>query len=255
MQFLDPLASAGLTEAEAKVYLALLQSGPSPAGPIVKKSGLHRATTYQALQRLLEKGLASSIIVGKKRHFSAAAPQRLLDSLREREESVAQSISALSRLASSSRSKQEIVVYSGARGIRTVLDAMLEELGSGGQYCDFGVSGLFMDVMGPYWHLFQKRKQKQRIRSRVIFDENVKHGKPGLLQGYFGQCRFHPKKNSSLTDTMIYKDTVVLLIWTAAPPIAIVIKNEDNAKSYRNQFELMWKSASRANPAKPAPVE
>jgi predicted transcriptional regulator len=246
MQFLEALSSAGLTDAEAKVYLALLQTGATPAGAIVKKSGLHRATTYQSLQRLTEKGLASSVIVGKKRHFSAAEPQRLLDSLREQQEYVAQSIPALTNLAKANRSGQEVAVYSGTRGIRTVLDSMLDEMGTGAEYLDFGVSGLFLDVMGPYWHLFQKRKRNQRIRPRVIFDEAVKRRKPELLRSYFGSCRFHPKMNASLTDTMIYKNTVVLLIWTASPPIAVVIRNADNARSYRNQFELMWKSASRA---------
>ena len=245
MQYLEALSSAGLTDAEAKVYLALLQSGSTPAGPIVKKSGLHRATTYQALQRLMEKGLASAVIKGKKRYFSAAEPQRLLDSLRERQEYVEQAVPALTNLAKGAKQKQDVAVYSGTRGIRTALDAMLGELGSGGEYLDFGVSGLFMDVMGPYWHLFQKRKQKQRVRSRVIFDESVKQRRPELLLGYFGSSRFHPKRNASLTDTMIYKDTVILLIWTAAPPIAIVIRNASNAQSYRNQFEMMWRAASR----------
>ena len=245
MQYLEALSSAGLTDAEAKVYLALLQSGSTPAGSIVKKSGLHRATTYQALSRLMEKGLASAVIKGKKRYFSASEPQRLLDSLRERQEYVAQSIPQLSNLTKANQSKQEVSVYSGVKGIRTALDSMLGELGSGGEYFDFGVSGLFMDVMGPYWHLFQKRKQRQRIRSRVIFDESVKQRKPALLRGYFGSCRFHPQRNASLTDTMIYRDAVILLIWTATPPIAIVIRNADNAKSYRNKFELMWRAASR----------
>ena len=44
---------------------------------------------------------------------------------------------------------------------------------------------------------------------------------------------------------MIYKDMVILLIWTAKPPIAVVIKNKDNAESYKNQFKLMWKMAKK----------
>jgi len=122
---------------------------------------------------------------------------------------------------------------------------MLEEIGKGGEYLDFGVSGMFLDVMGPYWHLWQARKRKLNVRSRVIFNEDVKAKRPEVLEKYFGKCRYHAQKYASLTDTMIYKSTVMLLIWTARPPVAVVIKNAENAKSYKNQFEMMWKAAKR----------
>ena len=243
---IDALAAAGLTDAEAKVYLALLQSGNSPAGAIVKKAGLHRATTYQVLQRLIEKGLVSSLISGKKRHFSAAEPRRLLDDISQRREALHQAIPWLEGIMAEGKEKQEVQVYSGVKGMRTVLDALLEDAGAGGEYLDFGVSGLFLDVMGPYWHIWQARKRKLRVRSRVIFNEDVKKTRPEVLQKYFGKCRFHSQKYASLTDTMICKNMVLLLIWSARPPIAVAIKNAANAQSYCNQFELMWKSASRA---------
>jgi len=44
---------------------------------------------------------------------------------------------------------------------------------------------------------------------------------------------------------VIYKDKVVLFIWTARPIIAVVIQNKENANSYRNQFNLMWKYSKR----------
>ena len=130
---IDALAAAGLTDAEAKVYLALLQSGNSPAGAIVKKAGLHRATTYQVLQRLIEKGLVSSLISGKKRHFSAAEPRRLLDDISQRREALHQAIPWLEGIMAEGKEKQEVQVYSGVKGMRTVLDALLEDAGAGGR--------------------------------------------------------------------------------------------------------------------------
>ena len=235
------LQELGLSDAEAKVYLALLELGSSLAGPIIKKANLHRGTTYQILQRLKEKGLVSSVIKGKKQYFSAVEPQRLLDVLKQKETNLKQILPGLNAKLKASKEKQEITVYHGVKGIRSVLDKMLEELTPGGEYYDFGVSGLFKEVMGPYWDLWQKRKKKSKIKSKVIFNKDLKKQNPQLLESYFGQARFHPAKFSSLTDTMIYQDTVVLFIWTAKPPIAVVIKNKANAQSYKNQFKLMWK--------------
>lgn len=243
MAELEVLEELGLSEAEAKVYLALLETGSTLAGPIIKKTGLHRGTTYQILQRLKEKGLVSSIIKGKKQHFAPAEPERLMDVLKEREEHLAELLPMLKAKLGASKEKQDVTVYSGARGIRSVLDKMLQELGHGGEYYDFSASGLFREIVGPYWHTWQKRKQQQRITSYVIFNAALKEQNPQLLKEYYGKARFHRKEYLSLTDTIIYKDTVALFIWTAKPPIVVVIKNKDNTESYKNQFWLLWKAA------------
>lgn len=238
------LKELGLTDAEAIVYISLLESGKCGAGSIIRKAGFHRATTYQILRRLMEKGFVSSVVEEKAEHFSAASPKRLLDVLLEKENKLRKALPSLEALCAAGRENQEITVYSGAKGIRSALDRMLDELGKRGEYFDFGVSGLFREVIGPYFQSWQEAKKKNRITSHVIFNCEVKENKK-LLQEYYGKARFCPKGNPSFTDTMIYNDTVVLLIWTAKPPLAIVIKNRENAQSYKNQFLLMWKNAKR----------
>jgi len=239
------LQELGLSEAEAKIYLALLETGSTLAGPIIKKTGLHRGTTYQILQRLKEKGLVSSIIKGKKQYFEPASPDRLMDVLKERQDKLQGILPALNQKLEASKEKQEVTVYYGVNGIRSAMDKMLEELNPNGEYFDFGVSGLFREKMGVYWDLWEKKKRMYKIKSKVIFTEELKKKNPELLKDYFGEARFHPKEYPSITDTMIYKDTVLLLVWTAKPPVAIVIKNQDNAESYKNQFKLMWKLAKK----------
>ncbi len=53
------LKQAGLTDAEARVYLALLDLGSAKIGALVKKSKVAQSKIYDVLSRLLEKGLAS----------------------------------------------------------------------------------------------------------------------------------------------------------------------------------------------------
>ena len=59
------LVNLGLTEGEAKVYTALLGTGSSTVGPIVKASGVASSNIYDILERLIEKGLVSFIIKSK----------------------------------------------------------------------------------------------------------------------------------------------------------------------------------------------
>jgi len=245
MAELDILEDLGLSEAEAKIYLTLLETGQTLAGPVIKKTGLHRGTTYQILQRLIEKGLVSYIVKAGKRYFEAVSPERFLDILKTKEEKFLEILPVLKNKKELGKLKQEVEVFSGYKGIRSVCDKILEELKDKGEYLDFGVSGLFKEVMGPYWDLWQKRKRKYKIKAKCIFNEELKTKNPKLLKDYFGEARFHPKEYSSPTDTIIYKDTIVLFIWTAKPPIAIVIKNQKNADGYKKQFQIMWKLAKK----------
>jgi len=168
-----------------------------------------------------------------------------MDVLKEKEEKLQEILPNLKAKLEASKEKQEVTVYYGVNGIRSVMDKILEELKPNGTYYDFGVSGLFRNIMGPYWDLWQKKKRKYRIKSYVIFTEEIKKKNPKLLEDYFGAARFHPKEFYSITDTIIYKDTVALFIWTAKPPIAVIIKNKDNAESYKKQFKFMWEYAKK----------
>lgn len=244
MDYAELLKESGLSDAESRTYLALLEAGASSAGTIIKKVGLHRATTYQILQRLQEKGAVSSVIDSGRHVFSAAPPKRLLDLMREREAKLAKAVPALEAMMREKSERQDVRVYRGVEGLRTVLNSILEDVGAGGEYCDFGVSGMLHDIMGPYWYTWQGTKRKKKITSYVIFNEEVKKH-PTLLKEYCGKYRFYPKEYPSVTDTFIWRGSVALMLWTAKPPIAIVIKSKENAESYRNQFWLLWEQAKR----------
>ncbi|MFH1591732.1 MAG: helix-turn-helix domain-containing protein [archaeon] len=237
------LEDMGLTPAETSVYLTLLDVGETLAGPIIKKTGLHRGTAYQVLQRLMEKGLVSSVVRDKKRHFSPVDPKHFLEILKQKEEDMQDVLPNLLARVSASKHKQEVTVFSGAKGIRTALERMLAELNPSGRYDDFGVSGLFKKVLPAYWGTWQRQKKKAGIVSRIIINADFIGKTPTFLKDYVGEARLHPPEYRSITDTMIFNDTVMLLIWTANPSLAVVITNADNAQSYRNQFELMWKQS------------
>lgn len=240
MSEIKALEEFGLTETEAKVYLALLEEGSTLAGPIIKKTALHRGTTYQILQRLIEKGLVSYVIKSGKRYFDAISPERFIEILKDKQEQMALVLPSLLQKKEMSKQKQEVNVYSGRKGIKTILEKMLEEL-KGKGYLDFGVSGLFRQVMGAYWDVWQKKKKKYKIKSKCIFNEELRDSE--LVKDYYGNLRFHSSEFKSLTDTIIYEDKVVLFIWSASPPIAVEVISKENSKSYRNQFMFMWKSA------------
>ena len=59
------LEDIGLTGAEIKVFIALIETGSTTAGKIVEKSKLQNAVVHRAFHSLLEKGLITFIYQGK----------------------------------------------------------------------------------------------------------------------------------------------------------------------------------------------
>ena len=71
------LQALGLSEKEAKVFLASLELGPDTVQNIAKKSGINRPTAYVQIESLKKKGLMSEVEKGKKVLNTAESPERL----------------------------------------------------------------------------------------------------------------------------------------------------------------------------------
>lgn len=84
----NALQEFGLSETEAQVYILLLRLGKTGAGTIAKELDFPRATTYQILERLLDKGVALKTDRGNVLSYSAEEPEHLLSLLRKKEEDI-----------------------------------------------------------------------------------------------------------------------------------------------------------------------
>ncbi len=61
------LINLGLTETEARVYLAGITLGPATVSSIAQKANVKRTTVYPAIRTLKKKGLMSVDIHGMKK--------------------------------------------------------------------------------------------------------------------------------------------------------------------------------------------
>lgn len=71
------LGSAGLSEKEANIYLALLQTGSATPQVLAERAKVNRSTAYLALASLQKRGLVSSVEARGKQCFVAEPPDRL----------------------------------------------------------------------------------------------------------------------------------------------------------------------------------
>ena len=130
------LQKIGLSEKEAKVYLAALELGPSPVQKIAAKSKVNRATTYVILEGLMKKGIISTFDQGKKRLFVAEGPHALKNVIHQQQEELDKKELLLESLFSQIQSihntlpnKAVVRFFDGKEGLKSMLEELLESKG------------------------------------------------------------------------------------------------------------------------------
>ncbi len=236
----EPLENIGLTKKEAEVYLKLIELGSASATQIIQKVGLHRAVVYDLLERLIEKGLASFVIKGRKKHFEATNPQRLLEIEREKEDKIKEILPHLLEL-SQFTSKLEVKIYKGREGLKT----MFENIISSGikEWLVIGSSGRTIKLMPEYLQIFQKRRAKAGIKTKALMIDNETGRQRGkeLNKLEATEVRYLPKNITTPTVIQIHDEKTILHSNTSETPFIIVIENKDITKSFREYFETLWK--------------
>jgi len=233
---LQVLEEAGLTHNESLVYKALLELGPSLAGQISRKTGLHRRSVYDTTEMLIKKGLIGYILKNNRRLFQASSPKRFIDILQEKENSINEMLPEMMSLYSKTQEKQETNFYKGTQGLKTVLE---DQLQSGtGEILILGASPLAYEILEFYFKWFDIKRKKKKIKSRIIFNKTDKK-----IKVPYSEIRYLPKKYSSPLAINIYGDKVAIILWSKEDPFAIVIKNKQISEGYKKYFELTWKMA------------
>jgi len=243
---LETLRKFGLSEKEAKVYLAALELGDTTASAISIKSDLPRTLVYDILERLVELGLISYTIKTNKKHFRASDPRELIRILKEKEEAIKHILPNLQQLqALHGTQRPRVEIYEGQEGMKTAMNDILrskikEFLGYGSSRSSYEVIPAFMEE----WH---KRRIKQKVVMKVIYNntkqtrEKIKNLKSSLN---FTNYRFMPIELESPTAMVIYADKVVLQSWTKEP-FAVVIESNEMAENQKRYFDELWKIAKK----------
>lgn len=248
---LAALAAAGLTPGEIKVYYALLENGQSSVGPIVEKSSVSRSIIYTILEKLIEKGLVSSIIKEKTKYFQADDPQKLVEFAQSKEaqlkktiEDVKTLIPAL-QLLSAQKGSSSVKVFEGFKGTMTVHEHTYDTLKKGEEYFYMGIAEQ-PEFYHSYWKKDHRRRIAAGIRCRLLFNKTVAKDILDTRNKYEGcNARYMPTGINPPAWIMGYSD-VATISFPSPRPITIEITNREIAQSFKEYFEQLWKLSGGA---------
>lgn len=243
------LEKIGLSEKEAKVYLAALELGQDSVQNIAKKAGVNRPTAYFIMEKLMELGLASTLEAGKKTLFVAESPKEILNILdREKQEienrrsEVKESMNQLLAIYNAKEGKPLVRYFEGADGLEA-----LDRYGHDKMKKNAEVLGISpIDLIEEYFPERRKKSLSERIkmgiRSRMIYTHRNKEiaysqNKKELREGVF-----IPRDTFPIDATIsIYPDWgIKLFYYSKSNPYGVMIESKELAYNFKLLFELAW---------------
>ncbi len=248
---LRDLKKVGLTEGELKLYLALLDLGESTRTELAKKSGISPSKIYDVANRLLEKGIISSVKKNNVLHFSACNPEKFKGYLNnkqtklEKEKQLVDEL--LPTLIAKYTEKEEtadVEVFYGWEGMKTAFDDIANSLEKGEFNYAFGASeGYNVEQANIFFSQYYKKKKAKGYGTKIIFNESVRKNinRISLLRQKPNEMKFLHQE--TFTEINLYKNKV-LIIMMLKQPIIIRIKNQEAAESFKKFFDSLWQSAT-----------
>ena len=243
------LKSLGFSEKEARVYLALLELGPSTTTEIARKSKINRTTGYDILESLASEGLVNLIGETKIQKFVAENPQKVVtfleNKVKQDQDRLNQARSLLPELLSvyNIKEKPKVRFYEGLSGLQ---EAFEDTLSAKGEILAYAVGADMFEALGhDYFQNYSKKRIENKINVRVIAPDDqdslavVLNDKKELRESLL-----IPKDKFYFSvETNIYNNKIMISSWKEK--FAIIIESEEITNAQRKTFELAWLGAKQ----------
>jgi predicted transcriptional regulator len=259
------IQDAGLTEGEAKVYLATLKLGTSTTGPIIEKSGVANSIIYRILNGLIKKGLVSYVVKNKTKYFQAAKPEKIIEYIEERKEKLNESREKVEKLIpqlislANPTGETSVQVFEGFKGFLTAWEMGYKKLKKGEEYHCWGVYPVQEERFHMYWQRDHLRRAKAGFKGKILFNRGTD---PKILKNrnsYWGcEARYMSSDLKTPAWFVVYKNVTIIFLQTrkfginenerspkTTKPISVVIINQEIAETFEAHFQEFWKKSKK----------
>jgi hypothetical protein len=239
----DDLIQLGFSLHEADIYIALLETGQTGAGEIIKRTGLHRNIVYDTLDKLIARKLVVKVFRKNIALFQITDPKRIV----EHEKSklyIAESL--LPKIEEKAEVVQDIIIFDGLEGFRTFNLYMLDEMAKGSSTFGIGsVGDRWYELMGDKYAQYERKRLKKKIWWKLIAYAESEKDKQLISAGKLVDIRIAEEPFNPSANMLIYNDKVCLQ--TLIEPYSVIeIKNSALVESYLNYFNALWERGKKA---------
>lgn len=253
------LKNSGLEETETRVYLALLELGPSSVTEITSKANITRTLGYHVLEKLGWYGLVEETGgKGKRRQYIAKHPRYLLQFVRNKKNSWERRLTELEQHLPEIVSLYKIAekpVVRYEEGVQGVKNIYLETLESKTEILSIlDLEDWESEEFYQFGKDYTKERSKRKIHERIlIFDTASGHRWMDNYRGSFSYTHYrwiNPKQIPGIADfggeMNIYENKVMVAITKKPNRIGILIESRPLVNILKGMFELGWQVAKKA---------
>lgn len=235
----------GLSPTAAKAYRALLEGGALTADRLAARCGTYKANTYQALDRLAEAGLVTSVIEGKKRMYYPTNPRKLQGFLEEKRRQDSEKWSGLESELNRvlpelltqftlKKSPDVFEVYKGKTAFRAMMREILEEKPAA--WKGFGN----LQVQAHFPTDFPKWFRHVPIRLFSLKNGDTVRRLKEAKRWTKVLVRWLPEELRMPIVWVVFGENLLILIYEPEL-IALRIKSAPIVNTFSSQFEYWWK--------------
>ena len=238
---MENLKGLGYTDKEAKIYISLLTLGKGSVQSVATQSGVKRPTVYIIIEALVENGLVSRVIGGKKRIYVALKPETLLAQTERLYTKVKECLPDLLSLVENKESKKVRTLYfEGISGIEKALWYKMNELKNTEIFAFFGTTDLATGEMVKIFHEWNEELAKNDIKLHSIAPKDRE------LQGFREKERDYgflnkiidKNKYSSKLSVDITEEFVRILFFKEKQ--ALIIESKEFSATFKQIFKIVW---------------
>lgn len=242
MEILNLLSNLGLSKAESQIYLAALERGKSLPKHLAEKAGIKRPTLYESLPKLLELGLLTETVVGKRRYLVAEDPQIFLDRKQSDIEKIQVLVPQLRALLATASEKPKIIFYEGLEGLKKTFQDTLKERQPILEFVG-------IEKVQPEFELYLKNyyvpyRVKYNIPLKMLIGGPAQASVWNLKNdpAYLREVKTISKDLFPIPlDCNIYGDNVSFSLLRAdSEPIGLIIRSKEIATMMRSLFNFIW---------------
>lgn len=233
------LQDIGLSDKEAKVYLTLLQLGPSNPYKIAKKSGLKRPTAYVIAEELIKKNFIVQS-PGEKHTYIARSPEVLFDEHEKRISDSKKYLPELQALKGGTGDKPTVLYFEGIDGLKQALMYKVKELDNTEVVGFYADPDFTTKETQEAAFEFNNYRMAHNIKVRALVTES---SSLKSYEKYFEDNTFLPKYipkdlYSSNASFEFYPNLIKIIFYDTA--VSIIIESPTVAKAMKQIFEMLW---------------
>jgi sugar-specific transcriptional regulator TrmB len=247
------LQKMGLFPKEIAIYLAALQWGSRPASILAAKAGINRATAYNIIDALVEKGFLHQSVIAGVKHFSPLSPQELPHKLEQQKEAlenikseVVGMMDELEKLQNKNQYKKpRLKFFEGVSGIKEVLEDIVTAQDKN-LYAWLSLMDIYELVGEEYFAAYTRRRIQKGFTLHVIRSEQQETGhylwrtstkEKRLL-------RYSPKGILTPMSLYLYDKNKVAFFASTAENFSLVVESVDFYNTQKAFYDTLWASST-----------